>query len=465
MQLLRKRASTYEVDMCNGPILPNLLRVALPLVLTGMLQYMFNATNMVVVGNYASDNSMAAVGSTSSIVNLMTNLFLGLSIGANIVAARDYGARDTEALEQTVHTSILLSLFSGVFLTVVGILLAPQILEWMACPPAVLDLASLYLRVYFLGMPSMMVYNFGSALLRAQGDTRRPMYYLMLAGVLNVGLNLLCVVVLEWDVAGVAAATALSQTVSAALVLLCLIRNPGPIHLDVRKLRLDRYKLYQVLRIGLPAGIQSSLFSLSNVVIQSSVNSFGEVMMAGNSAATSLTNFIYATYHAFDQTNTAFISQNHGAHNVDRIWKIFLRSCGSAIVSTSVLIAIFLNFGPQLLGLFSPTPEVIAAGMIKISCCCIFEVLDAMMDMMAGSMRGIGYNVLPTVVTLIGCCALRLVWLSTIFQIPRFHTIEMVYISYPISWTLTLSTHIICFFWAYRKLRKKTLAEQPAISE
>ena len=288
-----RQAKSYSIDMCSGPILPKMLRFAVPLMFSSMLQLLFNAADVIVVGRFAGDNSLAAVGSTTALINLLTNLFLGLSIGANILAARHYGAREDEELSKTVHTAMLLSILSGVLLTVAGVLGARQILTWMQSPPEVLKLSALYLRIYFLGMTATMLYNFGAALLRAVGDTRRPLFYLSGAGVINVVLNLLFVIVLKMDVAGVALATVISQCISAFLVVRCLIKESGAIRLDLRRLKLHPTKLRQILRVGLPAGFQGILFSLSNVVIQSSVNSFGEIVVAGGSAASSVENFVY----------------------------------------------------------------------------------------------------------------------------------------------------------------------------
>ena len=451
--MAQNSGKSYTIDMCSGPILPKLLRFTIPLMCSTMLQLLFNAADTVVVGRYAGDNSLAAVGSTSVLIALLTNLFLGFSIGANILAAGYFGSKDNERLEQTVHTSILLSLISGLFLTVIGVIGAREVLIWMQTPPAVLDLATLYLRIYFLGMPATMLYNFGAALLRSIGDTRRPLYFLFAAGIVNVILNLIFVIVFNLDVAGVAIATVISQCISAALVIRCLMRESGGIHLDLRRLRIVRPRLVQIVRVGLPAGIQSSLFSLSNVVIQSSINSFGEIVMAGNSAARSIGDFPYAAVNAFYQANAAFTSQNYGAGNYRRIGKIFwvVQGCAAVVASFTGVFAVV--FGPQLLGIYSHSPEVVAAGMVRLRYVLgIFYCFCGLMDSIVGSLRGIGYNIMPMIVTLLGSCAFRLLWLATVFQIPEYHTIEVVFMSYPVSWVVTWVVHIICFFWAYRRL-------------
>ena len=366
------RKSSYEMDMCSGAILPKLLQFALPLMLSSVLQLLFNAADIVVVGRFAGDNSLAAVGSTTSLINLLVNFFIGLSVGANILTARFYGANDYERLHQTVHTSMLLSLISGIFLAIVGFFFSGTLLVWMQSPASVRDLASLYLRIYFWGMPATLIYNFGAALLRAAGDTRRPLYYLFLAGILNVVLNLILVIVFHMDVAGVAIATVFSQCVSAFLVVRCLLHETGGVHLVLNHLRIWPERLKDILQVGLPAGLQSVLFSLSNVVIQSSINSFGEVVVAGSAAAANIEGFVYVAMNSFYQANISFTSQNLGAGRYDRIRPILLRSmCCVTIIGLFIsLSAVFL--GPQLLGIYSDNPAVITAGMDRLSIVCQF---------------------------------------------------------------------------------------------
>ena len=421
-----KVSKSYEIDMCNGPILAKLLRFAVPLMCSSMLQLLFNAADVIVVGRFAGDNSLAAVGSNSSLIALLTNLFLGLSIGANILAAKHFGAKDDAGLSKTVHTAMLLGLCSGLILTVVGVAGARQILIWMQCPANVLDLATLYLRIYFAGMAATMLYNFGAALLRAVGDTQRPLFYLFFAGIVNVVLNLFFVIVMKLDVAGVALATVISQCISAALVVRCLMREQGAIHLDLHSLGFDKIKLRQILQVGLPAGVQGILFSLSNVVIQASINGFGETVMAGNSAASNIENFIYVALNAFYQANVSFTSQNMGAGNYHRIWKILIRVEGCVLVLGLALGGLTYLFGPQLLSLYSPSPAVIEAGLVRLKIVAVTYVLCGFMDSCVGTLRGIGYSVLPMIVTLVGACALRLVWISVLFQHPAYHTVEAV---------------------------------------
>lgn len=440
--------------MCSGPILPKMLQFAVPLMCSSILQLLFNAADIIVVGRWAGDNSLAAVGSTTSLINLLINLFIGLSVGANILAARLYGANEKEGLRQTVHTAMLLSVISGALLTVVGVCGAQTILIWMQSPAEVLGLAAVYLRIYFLGMPATMLYNFGAALLRAVGDTRRPLYYLFSAGVVNVVLNLFFVIVCHLDVAGVAIATAVSQCVSAALVVRCMIREQGAVHLEPRELRIWKVRLKQILQVGLPAGFQGALFSLSNVVIQSSINSFGEIVVAGNSAASNIEGFIYVAMNAFYQANVSFTSQNYGAGRYDRIRPILLRAQGCVIVIGAVLGGTAALMGPHLLRIYSSSPAVISAGMIRLMIVCVPYALCGMMDVMVGSLRGLGYSVMPMLVSLMGACVFRLVWIATVFQRPAFHTIQTIYWSYPISWTITFLTHLACYIWAMHRLKQ-----------
>ena len=450
-----KQGKQYEIDMCSGAILPKLLQFALPLMCSSILQLLFNAADIIVVGRWAGDNSLAAVGSNTSVINLLVNLFIGLSVGANILAARCYGADDKEGLRQTVHTAMLLSFISGLFLAVVGACGARTILIWMQSPPEVRGLATVYLRIYFLGMPATMVYNFGAALLRAVGDTRRPLYYLFSAGVINVILNLFFVIVCRLDVAGVAIATVISQCVSAVLVVRCMMRESGAVHLELRQLRIWKGRLVQILQVGLPAGFQGVLFALSNVVIQSSINSFGEIVVAGNAAAANIESFVYVSMNAFHQANVSFTSQNLGAGRYDRIRPILLRAQGCVIVVGLFLGGAATLFGPQLLGIYSDSDAVIAAGMDRLSIICATYALCGMMDVMVGSLRGLGYSVMPMLVSLIGACGLRLIWITAIFRIPEYHTVQTVYWSYPVSWIITFLAHLICFFWAMGRLKHR----------
>ncbi|MCM1182910.1 MAG: MATE family efflux transporter [Roseburia sp.] len=454
---MRKRGlemKKYEIDMCSGSVFRKMLVFAIPLMFSGVLQLLFNAADIVVVGRFAGDNALAAVGSNGALINLLTNLFIGMSIGTNVLVAQYYGAKKDNDLRETVHTSMLLSVYSGVILTVIGITGARALLELMQAPEEVLDLAVLYLRIYFLGMTSTMVYNFGSAILRAVGDTKRPLYYLIEAGIINVLLNLFFVIVCKWGVAGVAAATAISQTVSAALVVRCLMREQSGIRLEPRALAITWEKFAKILRVGLPAGFQGVVFSLSNVVIQSAVNSFGPIAVAGNSAGANIEGFVYMAMNAFYQATISFTSQNYGAKEYKRIYRILLAGEIYVIATGLLLGNLAVVFGNTLLGIYSPSAEVVAAGMTRLKIICTLYALCGVMDVLVGALRGIGYAVIPMVVSLIGACGLRLLWIATVFKIPEYHTLTTVYVSYPITWTITLLVHLLTFVIVARKALK-----------
>ena len=437
--------------MCSGPIVSRMLLFTGPLVLSSVLQLLFNAADVVVVGKYAGDNSLAAVGSVGPLINLFIAFFVGLSIGSNVLASRAYGSRNDLQMTKTVHTSMLVSLISGVILAVMGFLFTRQILVWMNSPAETLPLASLYLKIYFLGMPASMVYNFGSAILRAVGDTRRPMYYLTIAGVINVILNLVFVINLKMDVAGVATATVISQVISAVLVVICLMRESGPLRLDLRRLHIDRDILLKIIRIGLPASFQGMLFSLSNVIIQSSVNSFGATVVAGNSAAQNIEGFVYMSMNAFYQACISFVSANVGARKNERINQILVRAEICVIVVGMLLGGYAYLDAHRLISLYTNSEAVVEAGKIRMMYVSLPYFLCGMMDVMVGALRGLGYAILPMIVSLIGACGLRLLWIFTLFQTPRFHETRYLYITYPVSWTVTFLTHVICYIIVKKK--------------
>ncbi len=449
------KTTRYEIDMCSGSLLPKILTFAAPLMCSGVLQLLFNAADIVVVGRFAGDNSLAAVGSNAALINLLVNLFVGLSVGANILTARFIGAGNRAALRQTVHTSMLLAFLSGLLLAAVGVAAARPLLELMQVPDAILTLASLYLRIYFLGMPATMLYNFGAALLRSIGDTRRPLYYLTAAGVVNVALNLLLVIVFQLDVAGVAIATVISQCLSALLVVRCLMHEQSDIRLEWKMLRITPARLRQILAIGIPSGIQGVAFSLSNVIIQASVNGFGETVISGNTAASNIEGFVYVCCNAFYQANVAFTSQNYGAGRFERLRPIVLYSaaCSASVGVLGGLLGYV--FGTQLLHIYSSSDAVVAAGMVRIGIIFPLYIFAALMDVIVGAIRGIGYSITPMIVTLLGACAFRILWISTVFQIPRFHTVQCIYWSYPISWALTFLVHLICLSLALRRIYRR----------
>ena len=446
--MFNKQASR-TMDMTRGRLLTQVLAFALPIMLSGILQLLFNAADTIVVGRFAGNEALAAVGSVGSLNNMIISLFIGLSVGANVLVARYTGSRNDRAVSDTVHTAVLLSLVGGVLLMAVGVALARPLLTLMGSPDDVIGLAVLYVRIIFLGMPVQMLYNFCAAILRAVGDTQRPLYYLTIAGVVNVLLNLVFVIALHLSVAGVALATIISQAISALLVTRALLNMEGPTRLYLSRLRIHPGKLREIIRIGLPAGIQSSVFSLSNVVIQSSVNSFGSVVIAGNAASSNIGNFVYQAMNTFQQAITCFAGQNIGARKPRRIVSA-MRVCMFWAVSFGVVLGLLsCVFGPQLLSLFSTDPAVIAAGMERQVIVCAPYFLCGMMDVMTGALRGIGYSFLPMVVSILGACAFRLFWVFTVFA--AYPTLACLVLSYPVSWLLTFSVLLVIFLVLWKK--------------
>ena len=436
-----KRKSQFSMDMCSGSISKKMIAFAVPLMLSGLLQLLFNAADIIVVGKFAGDASLAAVGATSTLINLMTNLFIGMSVGANVLCANYFAANKDNELSKTVHTAMTVSVLSGLFLTVLGIVLAPTVLKMMQTPDDVLNLAVIYLRTYFCGMTAVMVYNFGSAILRAIGDTQRALYFLFAAGIVNIVLNLIFVIVFHWGVFGVGLATVISQVISASLVFICLLKEKSAIKVDVKKMGIDWHKLLRILQIGLPAGVQSMLFSLANVVIQSSVNTFGTTVIAGNSASSSVEGFAFTSMNAFHQAAVSFTSQNAGARKLERINKILYTALAYVFVVGVFFGVIYIIFDRQLISLYTDSEAVVDAGVRRLVIIACSYMLCGMMDVVVGSLRGLGYSFMPMLVSLIGICALRLVWIATVFKIPEYHTIETIYYTYPISWIITLSAH------------------------
>lgn len=449
------KAKSYEIDMCNGPLFPKILAFSIPLMLSGILQLLFNAADMIVVGRFAGNTALAAVGANAALINLLTNLFIGFSIGANVLVAQYYGAGKERDMSETVHSSIVLSLLCGGILLVLGILAAPQILILMGTPEDVLGQAVLYIRIYFAGIPVLLLYNFGSSILRAVGDTKRPLYYLMAAGVINVILNLIFVIGCGLGVAGVALATVISQCISALLVLRCMMHMEGGCRVELKKLRINREKMLQIMRIGFPAGLQGTVFSLSNVLIQSSVNSFDSVAVAGNTAGQNIEGFIYMAMNTFHQTALSFSSQNFGVGNYKRIGRVFLECLGLVTFVGLSLGGLAYLFGNQLLGIYSSDPQVIEVGLLRMSVICTMYCLCGIMDVSVGELRGIGCSVLPMVVSVLGVCAFRVFWIFTIFQ--QHRSLWTLYISYPVSWVLTAAVNMVCFMLVRRK--QKALME------
>ncbi len=450
----RERKRTYEIDMTNGPLLGKIVKFAIPLALSGILQLLFNAADMVVAGRFAGSQALAAVGSTGALIQLIINLFMGLSIGVNVLVARYYGAGQNRDLDDTVHTAILTSLVSGVFLIFLGIALSRPLLELMGTPEDVIDQSVLYMRIYFVGMPVMMLYNFGSAILRAVGDTRRPLYFLTIAGVVNVVLNLIFVIVFKMGVAGVAVATVASQCISAALVLLCLVRSNTVYKVELKRLRIVRRKLLEMTKIGIPAGIQGSMFSISNVLIQSTINSFGSIAMAGSTAAGNIEGFVFVAEDSLTQAALSFTGQNLGAGKHDRINKV-LFSCLLLVT----LIGVSLGCGAYLLGkpllsIYTSDAHVIEYGLRKMLLLCVPHFTCGLMNVFVGSMRGLGSSLSPMVISVFGVCVLRVVWIYTVFA--RFPTWEVLFASYPVTWVATALIEAGCYLFVKKRAMGST---------
>lgn len=445
-----------EIDMTTGPLISKILVFSIPLMISGILQLLFNAADIIVVGQFVGPQAMAAVGSTGSLNNLIVNIFLGLSIGSSVLMARYYGAHNKESIKDLVHTSILLSTVSGLVLVAFGSILARPLLIVMGSPDDVIDQSILYMRIVFLGMPALLTYDFGAGILRAIGDTKRPLLYLFISGIINVCLNLFFVIVFGLGVAGVAIATVTSQYISAFLVVLNMIKTDSVYKLNIRELRIKKYQLLQIIRIGLPAGIQGALFNISNVLIQSSVNSFGSIAMAGNAAAQNIEGFVYTAMNSIYQASTNFTSQNVGAHKKERITPILLSCILLVSIIGITLGSIALFFSNDLLHIYSTDEEVIKYGLQRMSIICSTYFLCGLMDTACGSIRGMGYSIAPTLVSLTGACGLRILWIFTVFQLNR--TLFTLYLSYPVSWAITFIAHIICYSYFFKKWKAKETA-------
>lgn len=437
-----KKTTGNTIDIIHGPLGINILRFAFPLMVASIMQLLFNAADVVVVGKFAGDHAQAAVTSTTSLVNLLINLFMGLGAGVNVVVAQAIGAGDKSRVRVIAHTAITMGVVAGTFLVVVGELIAPMLLKLMDSPDSIIGLSTTYLRFYFLGLPGALTYNFGSALLRARGDTKRPMYYLTIAGVVNVVLNLIFVVMFHWDVAGVAVATAISKWVSALLVLRCLSHESGIMHLELSELGIDWAALKQIARIGLPAGIQSSLFSLSNVVVQSAVNSLGDVLMAGSGAAANIGAFVYTTANAFYQSSLTFTSQNRGAGKTDRIDRAFRWNLLYAFTFATVTGLIAVAIGPWLLSIYTNSPEVVKRGMIRMSIVTPCYGLCGAMEVGIGVMRGLGRSMMSMIISLVATCAFRIAWVATVFA--AVGTAESLFLCFPVSWVVAIVAFGLC---------------------
>ncbi|MCQ2566495.1 MAG: MATE family efflux transporter [Clostridia bacterium] len=454
MRSLRK-----NVDMINGPLFRNIWIYTVPVILTGILQLLFNAADLVVVGRFCGSVCVAAVGATGAIINLVVNLFIGLSVGVGVTVATAIGAGDDAKVHEAIHTAIPVGLIGGAVLAVLGLYITYPLLSLMETPGDVIDLSATYMKIYFCGMPGSLLYNYGAAVLRADGDTRRPLTYLTIAGVLNVLFNLFFVLVLGRNVDGVAFATIASQYTSAILVMVSLMKRKDACRFEPAKMRIKKEPFVNIVRIGLPAGIQGSMFSISNVIIQSSVNSFGSVIMAGNAAAANIEGFVWQSMNSFNQAALNFTGQNCGAGRLDQVPKI-RRYCliDVVLIGEGLGIPVYLA-APKLLSIYiTDSPESIKYGMIRMAFLCLIYALNGLHDVSTGILRGLGASFVPMVVTVFGICVFRVIWIFTIFRLPQFHTLPMLYVTYPISWIITFAMLTVC----YRSVMKKKLNQNAA---
>ncbi|MDC7280683.1 MATE family efflux transporter [Butyrivibrio fibrisolvens] len=449
--------NSSKIDMTHGPLLGKLIIFTIPIILSGVLQLLFNAADVIVVGRFAGEASLAAVGSTNSLINLMTNLFIGMSVGANVCAAQFFGAGQFKDVRKTVHTSTAFSLICGVILIFIGAFGAKPMLELMGSPADVISLAALYVRIYFIAMPAIMLYNFLAAILRSAGDTKHPLIFLTVAGVINVLFNLVLVIVFKLGVAGVAIATVTSNYISCGMLVAFFMKQDDALKLEIPKISIDGRILKKIIRIGLPAGIQGTVFSLSNVVIQSAINSFGTAVIAGSSAAGSIEGFVYISMNSVSQTCVTFVGQNYGAGDEKRVKRVIFECLGIVTVVGLVMGNLAHGFAGTLLGIYTDSPEAIAAGTLRLFWVCCPYFLCGIMDSLTGGLRGLGNSTLPMIVSLLGACATRLIWIATYFQI--HHTQNVLFFSYPGSWFLTLTVHSICLTIIYKKWVQKKSSE------
>lgn len=438
--------------MTEGPLLPNIISYTIPIILTSLLQLLFNAADLVVVGRFCGSVSVAAVGATGAITNLVVNLFMGLSVGVGVCVAHAIGAKEDRAVHRTIHTAVPAALLIGLFLTVVGVAFAGPMLQMMGTPDNVLPLSTVYMQIYFGGMVFNMLYNFCASILRAAGDTKSPLIYLTLAGVINVLLNVFFITVFHMNVAGVALATTISQGISSILVVIALMRRTDACCLQLKKMRFYKPQLMKMIRIGLPAGIQSSLFAISNVMIQSSINSFGETVMSGNAAAGNIEGFVYVAMNSLYQTSVNFVGQNIGAHKYERTKKTLYLCLGCAAVVGLVTSMLACALAPQLLSIYiTDSAQAISYGVLRMSVVCFTYTLCGLMETTTGALRGMGASLTPMAISIIGVCGIRIGWILTIFQIPQFHTPWWLYVSYPVSWAVTFAAQFAAFVLVYRK--------------
>ena len=446
------KSNKYEIDMCNGSIMDKLVSFALPLMLSGILQLMFNAVDIIVVGRFSGSEALAAVGSTTALINVFTNLFIGISLGANVLAARFFAAGRREEMSETVHTSITLALISGILMAFVGLVFSKGALELMGTPEDVIGLSTLYMRIYFMGMPFFMLYNYGAAILRAVGDTKRPLYFLIIAGVINAGLNMVLVIVFGLGVAGVGIATVFSQMVSCVLVLTCLCRTEGSYKLSFSKLSMKGYYLKQIFQVGIPAGIQSTVINFSNALLQSSVNSFGSTAMAGYTAANNILGFLYVSINSVTQACMSFTSQNFGVGKYKRMDRVLIDCMILSVGAALVLGCGAYFFGAEILQIYTEEADVIQCGVEILSITTVPYFLCGIMDLFPGALRGMGYSAVPMVLSIIGTVGMRVLWIFVLF--PQHRSLYFLFISYPASWIATIVMQVVCYYFVRKHCYK-----------
>ena len=446
------KSNKYEIDMCNGSIMDKLVSFALPLMLSGILQLMFNAVDIIVVGRFSGSEALAAVGSTTALINVFTNLFIGISLGANVLAARFFAAGRKEEMSETVHTSITLALISGIFMAFVGLIFSKGALELMGTPEDVIGLSTLYMQIYFMGMPFFMLYNYGAAILRAVGDTKRPLYFLIIAGVINAGLNMVLVIVFGLGVAGVGIATVFSQMVSCVLVLTCLCRTEGSYKLSFSKLSIKGYYLKQIFQVGIPAGIQSTVINFSNALLQSSVNSFGSTAMAGYTAANNILGFLYVSINSVTQACMSFTSQNFGVGKYKRMDRVLIDCMILSVGAALVLGCGAYFFGAEILQIYTEEADVIQCGVEILSITTVPYFLCGIMDLFPGALRGMGYSAVPMVLSIIGTVGMRVLWIFVLF--PQHRSLYFLFISYPASWIATIVMQVVCYYFVRKHCYK-----------
>ena len=449
------KKNRYEIDMCNGSIMDKLISFSIPLMLSGILQLLFNAVDIIVVGRFTGSQALAAVGSTTALINVFTNLFIGVSLGANVLAARFYASGRKKEMSETVHTSILFALLSGIVMVFVGLFFSRAALELMDTPADVIDQSALYMQIYFAGMPFFMLYNYGAAILRAVGDTKRPLFFLVIAGGVNAGLNLFLVIVLHLGVAGVAIATVIAQMISCILVLRCLYQSTGSYQLRISRLTLKWTYLKQIFQVGIPAGIQSTVINFSNVLLQSSVNSFGSVAMAGYTAANNIFGFLFAAVNSITQACMSFTSQNYGVGKWKRMDRVLLNCMLLTVIVSLVLGGGSYLFGPELLRIYTSDAAVIQCGMEILLYTTVTYFMCGIMDLFPGALRGMGCSAVPMLLSVIGTVGTRVVWIFMVF--PKYRSLDILFISYPASWLVTIALQVVCYYFVRKKVKSEFL--------